>query len=286
MPQETRVRPGRVEPREIKELKRIRAAHPELGAAVDLQIELVELNRRIQSRLPTPSVHHDGDAMARRLQRGERLVDFDDLPLDWSDFRLLFRQTADALHRYEALDPGDYERLQALVREGNQLEPLARGDYRRTARPDQAVPDGSAEPAMLDQVFALALRPFLARCAEVWAPQVDLSAWQRAWCPICGGEPELAALQTSGDRWLICGRCTAQWPFAPLACPYCGHDEPGAVTSFASRDGRYRVYGCNNCRKYLKAYDARGADRPVMPVVDTIATLPLDAAAIQKGYDG
>jgi hypothetical protein len=36
----------------------------------------------------------------------------------------------------------------------------------------------------------------------------------------------------------------------------------------------------------LKAYDGRGASRPVMPIVDTIATLPLDAAAIQKGYDG
>ena len=275
-----------MEPREIRELRRIKAAHPELGAAVDLQIELVELSRRIQGRLPTPSVHHDPDTMSRRLLRGERLVDFGDLPLEWSDFRLLFRQTADALHRYEALDESEYERLQALVREGNRLEPLARGYYLRTPRPDHIAPDTSAQPPMLDQVLALALRPFLARCAEVWAPQVDLSIWRRAWCPICGGEPELATILTTGDRWLICGRCTAQWPFAPLACPYCGHDEAGGVTSFASRDGRYRVYGCNICRKYLKAYDARGADRPVLPAVDTIATLPLDAAAIQKGYEG
>ena len=46
------------------------------------------------------------------------------------------------------------------------------------------------------------------------------------------------------------------------------------------------MYGCNECRKYVKAYDARGTGRPVMPAVDTIATLPLDAAAIQRGYDG
>jgi formate dehydrogenase maturation protein FdhE len=92
-------------------------------------------------------------------------------------------------------------------------------------------------------------------------------------------------LPSGGDRWLICGRCTAQWPFS-TACPFCGGDAPGGITSFASRDGRYRVYGCNTCRKYLKAYDARGTGRPVMPVVDTIATLPLDAAAIQRGYDG
>ena len=58
------------------------------------------------------------------------------------------------------------------------------------------------------------------------------------------------------------------------------------ITSFASRDGRYRVSACDVCRRYLKAYDGRNALRPVMVAVDTIATLPLDAAAMQKGYDG
>jgi hypothetical protein len=34
----------------------------------------------------------------------------------------------------------------------------------------------------------------------------------------------------------------------------------------------------------LKAFDARRASRSVMPAVDAVATLPLDAAAMQKGY--
>ena len=49
---------------------------------------------------------------------------------------------------------------------------------------------------------------------------------------------------------------------------------------------RYRLCACDGCRRYLKAYNAKGASRPVMPVVDTIATLPLDAAAVQHGYVG
>src|SRR4029077_14253132 len=88
---------------------------------------------------------------------------------------------------------------------------------------------------------------------------------------------------TDGDLLLICGRCTVQWPYDIGTCAFCGH---GAVRSFASADGRYRVLGCNHCRKYLKAYDTQGALRPVLLSVDTIATLPLDAAAIQQGYDG
>ena len=56
------------------------------------------------------------------------------------------------------------------------------------------------------------------------------------------------------------------------------------ITSFASRDGRYRLYACDVCERYIKAYDARQASRPVLPGVDGVATLPLDAAAMQKGY--
>jgi FdhE protein len=219
------------------------------------------------------------------MRRGDRLVDFPDVQLEWSDFRLVFRQTADVLRRYEVIEPADHTAIQLIARDGDRLQAVTSDYYRRTPRPDAAVAAGPAAPAMLDQVLALALRPFLARCADVWMTRVDPAGWNRPWCVICGGEPDFSVLPSSGDRWLICGRCTAQWPFT-TACPFCGNDEPGGVTSFASRDGRYRVYGCNECRKYLKAYDARGTGRPVMPLVDTIATLPLDAAAIQRGYDG
>jgi formate dehydrogenase maturation protein FdhE len=56
------------------------------------------------------------------------------------------------------------------------------------------------------------------------------------------------------------------------------------ITSFASRDKQYRIYGCDACQRYLKAFDARHASRPIMPAVDSVATLPLDAAAMQRGY--
>jgi formate dehydrogenase maturation protein FdhE len=46
------------------------------------------------------------------------------------------------------------------------------------------------------------------------------------------------------------------------------------------------VSACDVCRRYIKAYDARRAQRPVMVAVDSIATLPLDAAAMQRGYVG
>ena len=141
----------------------------------------------------------------------------------------------------------------------------------------------AALPPGADQVLALALRPFLARTVEVVSQRVKLAAHHRV-CPFCGWEPDFAVITPAAERHLICGRCAAQWPFAALACPYCENDDRSRITSFATRDGRYRVYGCDACKRYLKAFDGRRADRRVLVAVDTIATLPLDAAAMQRGY--
>jgi len=274
-----------VDSRELAELRLLRASHPELAAAIDMQLEFVELYRRVHPRLRTPVLQRDRTTVAFQIAEGERLVGFDDLLVEWSEFRLLFRQVAEVLHRAGAIDAPDQARLQVLVRDALQLEACARDYYRRTARPDRLEPPPAGQPALIDEVLALALRPFLTRCADAWMPGLELAGWQRGYCPLCGFEPDLATL-TAHDRFLICGRCAAQWPLPAPTCPFCGEGRSSAITSFASRDGRYRVYGCNTCRRYLKAYDGRGADRPVLPVVDTIATLPLDAAAMQQGYGG
>jgi FdhE protein len=283
-------RPPRAETREIVELKQLKLSQPELASAIDMQLALVEMQRRVQGRVPLPRIAID-PAWARTQQAaGRPLVRFADIPLEWSDFRLTLRQTADILLRFEALERSDYERIVALARDGNALEPLVSAWYDATSGVEAGTDTRNRPltdaPAGLDQVLVLALRPFLARCAESLTPQVDLASWNHGHCPICGWEADFAVITPGADRRLFCGRCVAQWAFAPLTCPFCANDDRALITSFATRDGRYRVYACDVCRRYLKAYDARHAQRPVMVAVDTIATLPLDAAAMQRGYTG
>jgi len=146
-----------------------------------------------------------------------------------------------------------------------------------------AVPEAPPNEAVT-QVIALAMRPFLCRCAEVLQQRPELATWAHPLCALCGGEPDFSVITPAAERHLICSRCALRWKFEPLTCPYCRNADRARVTSFATPDGQYRVYACDVCRRYLKAYDARRATRPVMPVVDAVATLPLDAAAIQRGY--
>jgi FdhE protein len=282
-------RPARPESREVVELKELKTAQPDLAAAVDMQIALVDMQRRVQSRVPLPWLQADPEWMKKQQASGLPLVRFQDIPLDWTDFRLTFRQTAEILRRFEALEPAEYEPITALAREGNALEPVVERWYNAssgfdTANAGHRLP--SEAPPALEQVLVLALRPFLARCAEVLMQRNDLASWAHGHCPFCGWEPEFATITPNAERRLICGRCTGQWTFAPLTCPFCANDDRSLITSFATRDGRYRVYGCDVCRRYLKAYDGRHTSRPVLVAVDTIATLPLDAAAMQRGYVG
>ena len=264
----------------MAELRRLKEQHPDLATAVDLQIELLQLHRRVQPRVPLPSIRLEAEYLNGLLASGRPILQFEHIPVDWSDMRFLVRATASAMRSHEALEESDSRRAEMLSRDSNALSAAARIWY-ESVRPG-APPLG--EDAGLDNVFQQAMRPFLTRAAEAIMARSDFAAWRQGICPLCSGEPDLAVITPAADRLLICGRCAARWRFAQLTCPFCANDDRGRITSFASRDGQYRLNACDVCQRYLKAYDARRASRPVMPVVDSVATLPLDAAAIQRGY--
>jgi formate dehydrogenase maturation protein FdhE len=264
--------PARPAPPEVVELTRLREEQPDLAPAIDLQLALLALHRRVQGRVPLPSLRLDHAEVRTRAAEGQALLRFDQIPFEYSDVRYLIRETAAAMRRYDALEEEDFRRADAMARDPAPLDPVLEKWF-----------TGSGEvSAGLDSVLTQAVRPFLVRCAEAMMASADLSAWTARHCPVCAGEPDFATITPAAERHLICGRCTARWRFDPVACPYCGNGDRGRIKSFTSR--AYRIYACDVCQRYLKAYDGRGASRPVMVLVDSVATLPLDALVIQKGY--
>jgi hypothetical protein len=282
----------RPESREAAELRAIRSQQPQLASAVDLHLEILEVQRRVQGRVPLPQFQITADSIRRHQASATPLLRFEDIPLDLSDLRLMVRQTADVLRRYGALEEGDYRKVQSLGRDMQLLD--VTGQWYRSGLAHQVAAVGI--PAsnsfgeldgadVIDQVLTVSMRPFLSRCAEVLQQRPELSSWTHSHCALCGGQPDLSVITPSAERHLICGRCELRWKWESLACPYCRNTDRSKITSFATSDGQYRVYACDVCRRYLKAYDGRRASRPVMPIVDAVATLPLDAAAIQRGYN-
>ena len=266
---------GRHDTREVTELRALAERQPELSAAATLQIELVDALRRVQTRIATGSLVLSAEEISARLSTGQPLITFDRLPIDWNEARLLFRQITDVLRRNDALDAAAAARLHDLGR-SEQLIELAREWF------ENGSCGGGID--MLEEVLAWSMRPFLVRTADVLQQRGAFGAWKRGVCPVCGGEPDFACITTTAERLLICCRCQTHWPTEPWACPFCGESDKQHITSFATPDGTYRVTACQSCRRYLKTLDGRRAGRHVMPAVDSIATLPLDAVVMQRGF--
>jgi formate dehydrogenase maturation protein FdhE len=272
--------PGRAEPRDVVDLRRLKAAQPELAPAIDLELALLGLTRRVQARVPLPPTLTERASAASALAEGRAILRFGDLPIDWSDFRLMLREVCDLLRRADLIPADAATAAMRLAREGHTLEPVVAAYFEATV--ERRDPAPGVEP--LAQVFALALRPFLARCAEALLPRMDLAVWQRGFCPLCAADPDFSVYTAASQRQLVCSRCQARWPYPEHRCPFCGNANEHHLTSFSGRDRCYRIDACESCRRYVKAYDERNADRPLLLAVDSVATLLLDAAASQRGY--
>jgi hypothetical protein len=166
-------------------------------------------------------------------------------------------------------------RLQALARDGHELEPLVVAWYNQKAAPEKvkapvALPASlqGVDPETMEEVVTLALRPFLERCAEVLQQRLDFAAWSRAYCPICGGA--LTVQRPLGLR-------PARLPLLP---------QRRQVAHHLVRQPRRALPPLRVRCLPAVPEGLRRKTRPVMLVVDTIATLPLDAAAMQRGYNG
>ena len=106
-------------------------------------------------------------------------------------------------------------------------------------------------------------------------------------CPFCKRKPVVGVLRPLGDggqRSLICSFCLAEWEFRRILCPGCGEMDPAKLPVYAAEElPHVRVDACDSCKTYLKTVDftktALGE-----PVVDEVASVPLDLWARQRGY--
>ena len=167
-----------------------------------------------------------------------------------------------------------------------------------------------------------AAAPFIAAALQVhWTREV--LAWHEAnpgvalprvdegrSCPCCGSLPVASLVRIgssdSGNRYLVCGLCQAQWHWVRIRCTHCGgtagiqyfglsasDGDTGATASDAADDpGRgeegqpgsaVQIETCDSCQHYLKIVD-RSRDHRVEPLADDLGSLSLDLLASEAGW--
>jgi FdhE protein len=267
-----------------KALEQGAEGHPELADTIKLYCALLDIQDRAQVPPHRPALTA-AEARAR-LEQGHPLMSPDELEVDGAGLAELCARIGFTIaeHRRERVKA--LAQIHAWLYERRaQIRTLAI-EYLRSGRAPTSASVG-IDRGLLTFVLNSGLRPFLRAQAEALAPLVDDASWYRGYCPICGGEPDMAALgKGNGRRWLLCSRCDSEWTFRRLGCPFCRNDEAGQLVHYPSDDNVYRLSVCEHCRRYLKTVDLRAAAGEHPLAAERILTTGMDAAAERMSYRG
>ena len=224
------------------------------------------------------------EAISERTEHGLPLIRFDELTFDWPLLGDTFTEVTAIFADYPEL----FGELPKRLREPEASHLLTRKAVRawfEGAKLPTTLAANDVSEHLLAAIIHATLKPFLVSHAKTWLGFVDQERWRRGYCPICGGSPDLAFLdKESGARWLLCYRCDTEWLFQRLECPYCGNQDQNALAYFTNDDGYYRLYVCEQCKRYLKAIDLRQAEAGVLLPLERFYTLDLDRQAQGHGY--
>ncbi len=264
----------------LKKLETLGKTAGPLPGSLEFYGKLLSIQSAARLRIGTPRPGLNPEEIKERISSERRLLEFEDLSIDWSLFRDTFKEISALLSSY----PQFRAEIAASVKfDATPTEKQVRAWYEGTRLPLPA--DSAAAAALREFMIQAALRLFLTAQAETLLGFINTELWRRGYCPVCGGSPDLAFLDKErGARWLLCSRCDAKWLFQRLECPYCGTQDQNALAYFPDDKGLYRLYVCERCRHYLKAVDLRQTGDDVLLPLERFLTLDLDIQAQKNGY--
>ncbi len=106
-------------------------------------------------------------------------------------------------------------------------------------------------------------------------------------CPICSSLPSVGFLREEGQgakRLLVCARCLSEWAYLRVVCVSCGEEKFDALPVYTTDEfAHVRIEACDTCRHYVKTIDLT-INGLAVPIVDDIASVPLDLWAREQGY--
>jgi FdhE protein len=267
----------------LQALEKAGAKDPDLSAHYEFHRTLFQVLARAKADISATLEMVDGEALQARLVQGLPVLAFDQLPVEAERFAKLVSTVAQVLTEYDAAlaeqtVPGSPVECLALARQR-----FEQGQANEERSEGQG--EGHGEVNLAQVSVDLALKPYLEWAAEQVLPHLDQGRWKQGYCPVCGGAPDFAFLEEkTGSRYLLCSRCSGQWGYRRLGCPFCGTDEYSKLSYYPGEGGVYRLYVCQECHHYLKTIDLRKVGHRVLFPVERVTTLAMDVAAQKEGY--
>jgi hypothetical protein len=268
------VRFGKRDQKILSALGKAQRTHRDLEKVLDFYGNLFQIQFSFKSQLQASTGEEKGVDL-QRLAEGLPQVHFEGLPFRPGHLLSLYQSTLRLLVTYTG-SADDWE-----------PNPLPRTIIAQAYQVFQAcgplVPPGPLED-LARTAKGLVLAPYLQLACDRIQPQIPLGSWHRGFCPICGGRPSFAALVSdTAQRTLLCPRCFGEWEYPRIGCPFCSAKD--AQSYYLSDDGRFRLYVCGLCHRYLKTVDFREKGTDISLPVANLVTVSMDIAARKEGYE-
>ena len=137
----------------------------------------------------------------------------------------------------------------------------------------------------LQAVAALAPVPFLQACGRRWEPAIG--SWQQGYCPLCGSWPAFAEVRgIERSRCLRCPRCGTAWQAHALHCAFCAASDHRELAVLVPEQARAQavIEACRRCLGYMKSFTRLQGCAPHAVMIEDLATVDLDVAALGEGF--
>ena len=255
---------------------------PEMADTIDLYRKLIECQADVHALQNGSGL--SAEEAASRLEQGQPLLSPETVEIDSATFAELCSRIGFALAQQQRELVKPLALIHAWLRERRQEIGTLAVEYLREGRVSKGEEAGLEGP-LLSFIFTHSLRPLLRAQAAALSGHVTDSQWYRGRCPICGGEPDIAALERgSGQRRLLCSRCDSEWAYLRIACPFCGNEDPSQLAYYPSDDKVYRLSVGARCHRYPKTVDLRETAGEKLLPAERILTVGRDVVAEKAGY--
>jgi len=104
-------------------------------------------------------------------------------------------------------------------------------------------------------------------------------------CPCCGSRPASSVVRiegnASGQRYLHCALCEAEWNFVRIKCSTCESTKGIHLYGIEGGTDAVKAECCDECETYRKIF-YQDKDPDVDPIADDLASLPLDILVAEE----
>ena len=263
----------------LEKIKKVRSDRPIYQELMDFYEKIVKERDEYKKSLQLnqkliPLEEHLAEV---KLKEGFPLFEKEKIPFDYDLMKSYFFKLI-ALIKERALE------------EANSIETMAgkeEGGFEKMIKEALKRKDSTAQNPLLAFLFNETINPVMELYASSFQDKIKEGIWTQGYCPLCGSKPFMGVLKgEEGKRYLICERCSSEWLFVRVKCPYCGNEDQKTLSYLVVEDDEvYRVETCEVCKKYIKIIDLRKISGNISYYIENIATLHLDMVALEKGYE-